>query len=741
MENTAHKTHPMIIVAAVAVTAPAYAPAARKDSPAFSSAPLIVGNTAPEFVTAAGANWQVFESATGTEEAVQALALAWEIPVRNGAPILVAQDIDAAAFQTAAGVDYVVDSLVFSIDPAAAGADYNAAVSGSVVIGQGGKSLVYTPKQYYNGAFIVGVKVMDQSSATATYLLTVTVAAVNDQPVADVADIYAVPSDCDGTTIHVKYFPVYPGGEDDSEAEQLLLQANLVADDPKEIIDAWAAVVINGFDETGAITDAAFADADILGDPSRAAALAKLFASTQRAVAVKYILAEDAPMGEEIPLTLTVQDDGGTRDGLADDTGTAEFKIVLGATPWYPIYELPCQEHATHQVKLTAPGQTTVVVYVTGGVLKPEHYFYSSTSGLASGVVYTAELRPWNPVQGVAGPVCGVDDPADLLVQVPEYGLPGQAEVAIVGPDAVTGKYTFAIKAPLAAGYVLTITRNGAAFKTITSNFVPNAEGLILPNADLALDLFAAGTYVATVNGVNPKGAGAASAPAEVVVGAGSASQLEWPADGVFVPTSGKNIVVPKGTTATTVKFSWPVVSAATAYNFHLYDSYGKAVRVMPNVQVNAMDVPFAVSANSFGSYTWWVEAVNGGNALASSTLSFRLIEQTAAPLVERFTIAEGAGNKLIMSFSPEQGALPAVGTMAYEVQHYDASAKHWFMYLNKDGKGVRPVDEGNGTWSLILPDSTLAVGDYILIREYVNNVVQGNFVLYRISQAAALID
>ena len=382
---------------------------------------------------------------------------------------------------------------------------------------------------------------------------------------------------------------------------------------------------------------------------------------------------------------------------------------------------------------------TTVFVYVTGGVLKPEHYFYSSTSGLASGVVYTAELRPWNPVQGVAGPVCGVDDQDDLQVQVPEYDLPGKAEVAIAGPDAVTGKYTFAIKAPLAGGYVLTITRNGAAFKTITSNFVPNAEGLILPNADLVMDLFAAGTYVATVRGVNPKGAGEASDPAEVVVGAGSVSQLEWPADGVFVPTSGKNIVVSRGTAATTVKFSWPVVSAATSYNFHLYDSYGKAVKVMSNVLVNAMEVPFAISANSFGSYTWWVEAVSGGNVLASSTLSFRLIEQTAAPLVEKFTLADDAGNKLVMSFSPEQGALPAIGTIAYEVQHYDASAKRWILYLNKDGKGVRPIDEGNGTWSFVLADSTLAVGDYILIREYVNNVVQGNFVLYRISQAAVV--
>jgi len=722
-----------LTVKAVAVTAPAYALAARKEGPAFTSAELTVANTEPYFVTPVGANWELFESVSDAEEAVLALLFAWEIEDRNGAPVLVADDNDAAAFQTAAGVDYFVDNLVFSLAPDAEGADYDAAVSGPIVIGANGKSLVYTPKKYYNGQFKVGVKVTDESGASAIYLLTVTVHAVNDQPVIDAADVYAVPSDCDGVTVHVRYFAVYPGGDDASEADQLLLQANLVADDPNATIVNMAAVVINGFDEEGHITDGTFADADVLNDPERAAALAKFFAITQRAVAVKYVLAKNAAMGEEIPLTVTVQDAGGTRPGEADDTGTADFKIVFGSTPWYPIYELPCKEHETHQVTLTTPGEGAVIVYVAGGILKPEHYFYSNTSGLTSGAVYTAELRPWNPVQGVAGPVC-VADPADLQILVPEYGLPGQAEVDIAGPDAVTGKYTFAIRAPMASGYVLTITRNGGAFKTITSNFVPNAEGLILPNADLALDLSAAGTYVATVKGVNPKGVGEASAPAEVVVGAGNAEQLAWPADGVFIPTAGRNIVVPQGAAAATVKFSWPVVSAATAYNFHLYDSFGKVVKVMPNVQVNAMEVPFAITAEAYGSYTWWVEAVKGGNVLASPTMSFRLIKKTAAPMVDEFLIFADGGNKLIMNFSPEQGPLPAVGTIAYEVQHYDASAKRWIMYLKKDGRAIRPVEEG-GPWSLTLPGSTLAVGDYILIREYVNNVVQGNFVLYRLNR------
>jgi hypothetical protein len=721
-------------VKAVAVTAPAYNAAARLESPTFTSDELTVENTAPYFETEAGVNWELFESATGTEEAVLPLAFEWENIDRN--LVLIANDIDAAAFQIDDNGDkHFVDSLVFSIDENAEGADYDAA-AGPVVIGADGKSVVYTPAKHYNGQFKVGVKVTDEDGASATYLLTVTVEAVNDPPVVAVSDIYAVPNDCDGVTVHIKYFAVYPGGTDATEAAQLLLKAQTLADDPNDIILYMEAVVINGFDEEGHITDGTFADADVKGDPERGAALAKFFATTQRAVAVKYILAEDAPMGEEIPLELLVQDDGGSREGMDDDKSLTPFKLVLGATPWYPIYDLPCAEHETHQVTLAAPGEETVIVYVAGPTLKPEHYFYSNTNGLTSGVVYTAELRPWNPAQGVAGDVCEADED-DLQVQVPEYDVPGQAEVAIGGPAAIGGnRYIFAIKAPMASGYVLTITRNDAPFKTITSNFVPNAEGLILPNADLELDLFAAGTYRATVKGFNPKGFGEESEEAVREVGWEIAEKLEWPAEG-FIPTAGRNIVVPQGAKEFTVKFSWPVVSAAAAYNFHLYDSFGKVVKVMQDVRNNAMDVRLAIGANAFGSYTWWVEAVRGNDVLASTTMSFRLVKQTAAPLVDGFVIAVDGGNRLIMSFSPEQGALPAVGTISYEVQHYDASAKRWIMYLKKDGKAVRPVDLGGGAWSLNLPDSTFAVGDYILVREYVNNVVQGNFVLYRLNYLA----
>ena len=720
-------------VKAVAVTAPAYNAAARLESPTFTSDELTVENTAPYFETEAGVNWELFESATGAEEAVLPLAFEWE---NIDAAILIANDIDAAAFQIDDNGDkHFVDSLVFSIDENAEGADYDAA-AGTVVIGADGKSVVYTPAKHYNGQFKVGVKVTDEDGESATYLLTVTVEAVNDPPVVAVSDIYAVPNDCDGVTVHIKYFAVYPGGTDATEAAQLLLKAQTLADDPNDIILYMEAVVINGFDEEGHITDGTFADADVKGDPERGAALAKFFATTQRAVAVKYILAEDAPMGEEIPLELLVQDDGGSREGMDDDKSLTPFKLVLGATPWYPIYDLPCAEHETHQVTLAAPGEETVIVYVAGPTLKPEHYFYSNTNGLTSGVVYTAELRPWNPAQGVAGDVCEADED-DLQVQVPEYDVPGQAEVAIEGPAAIGGnRYIFAIKAPMASGYVLTITRNDAPFKTITSNFVPNAEGLILPNADLELDLFAAGTYRATVKGFNPKGFGEESEEAVREVGWEIAEKLEWPAEG-FIPTAGRNIVVPQGAKEFTVKFSWPVVSAAAAYNFHLYDSFGKVVKVMQDVRDNAMDVRLAIGANAFGSYTWWVEAVRGNDVLASTTMSFRLVKQTAAPLVDGFVIAVDGGNRLIMSFSPEQGALPAVKTISYEVQHYDASAKRWIMYLKKDGKAVRPVDLGGGAWSLNLPDSTFAVGDYILVREYVNNVVQGNFVLYRLNYLA----
>lgn len=723
-----------LTVKAVAVSAPAYDEDALKESTAFESVELTVENSAPYFVTAPGAVWQLFESATGDVEVILPLTFKWENIVRNGGlQDLVANDIDAAAFQVDAdGNKHFVDSLEFSIDADADGADYDAEEHGKTVIGPDGRSLGYVPAKHYNGQFKIGVKVTDEDGASATYLLTVNVQAVNDKPVVDVADIYAVPNDCDGETIHIKYFAVYPGGEDDSEADQLLKGAQTLANDPNDIIAYMEAIVINGFDEEGTITDGTFADADVLGDPERPAALAKFFATTQRAVAVKYILAEDAPMGEEIPLELIVQDDGGSREDMDDDKSVTEFKLVLGATPWYPIYDLPCDVHETHQVTLTAPGEETVIVYVTGPTLKPEHYFYSNTNGLTSGAVYTAELRPWNPAQGVAGDVCEAD-PAALRVQVPEYGLPGQAEVAIDGPVAIGGnRYIFAIKAPMASGYVLTITRNNAPFKTITSNFVPNNDGLILPNAELELDLFAAGTYRATVKGVNPKGFGEESEEAVREIGFELAARLEWPEDG-FVPTDGKNIVIPKDAKAATVKFSWPVVSAATAYNFHLYDSTGKVVKVSPNIQVNALSV--AIAAETSGSYTWWVEAISGGNVLASKTMSFRLVKKTDAPMVERFEIAAGFVNKLIMNFSAEQGALPAVGTISYEIQHYDASAKSWILYLKKDGKGVRPMDNGDRTWTLVLPGATLAVGDYILIREYVNNVVQGGFILYRLNK------
>ena len=131
-------------------------------------------------------------------------------------------------------------------------------------------------------------------------------------------------------------------------------------------------------------------------------------------------------------------------------------------------------------------------------------------------------------------------------------------------------------------------------------------------------------------------------------VGWDIAEKLEWPAEG-FIPTAGRNIVVPQGAKEFTVKFSWPVVSAAAADNFHLSDSVGKVVKVMQDVRDNAMDAP----AGECFWQLYLVEAVRGNDVLAARQ---NPIGQTDGCAFGWFVIAVDGGNRL-SSFSPEQGA------------------------------------------------------------------------------------
>lgn len=552
--------------------------------------------------------------------------------------------------------------------------------------------ITFTRKPYVNTALceklpVVKITVTDEDGKSAECTLDVTINSVNEAPTVYVNDVYVVPSDCDGTTVHAVQFPVKFGESPDEENQKLSAVT-------KVRIEGEAALFV--------------------GDPEL------LPSSDGKMVEIRYTMNNDASamMGKEATIVFTATDDGGLP--FADTSDEVSVKFVIGATPWYPIYQLPCNAHSTHQVTLiSASGKKTVLI-VEGDSLLPEHYYFQGCKGLAAGEEFEVECREWSSSEGVADVICGEGN-----LGVIDYDKPGVPSLTVAEDNK-----TFTINAPLAASYTVVFYKDGKEYKTISKDFVPNEAGLIIPSDTFELELFDAGEYTAVAWGTNPKGKGEEGElnPQPIVI-KGAEAELVWP-DGAFVP-DGKVIYVDAKTKKSTVKFSWPIVSAAESYVLCI-ENNSEGVYIEQNVDGNSASVSLSVG-NDATTYNWYVVAVDKkGNELASSAHDFSLVRQSESVIVTQLFIYEGTeDNKLYFEFA---------GDSAKVFEKADVQLAHilegnkvvWYTAV-----GDKAARTKAGEYAYVeIPGAKISAGDVVYIRTYVGGKA-GEYKVYVVKSVA----
>ncbi|MDD3695981.1 MAG: Ig-like domain-containing protein, partial [Lentisphaeria bacterium] len=430
-----------------------------------------------------------------TDEVLSAEATVKTIIVSNTAPtadelaIVTDEDCDSEPVKLAGNDDDEDDKLTYEITVLPE--------HGTVVLTD--DKVVYTPDPDYNGLDSFTYSVSDGDESTEA-TVSITINPVNDPPVLDAIpnNIYIVPDDM-GKDLTFTYTIGMGGGED--EIAQAIRNAYLEVRLGNEIFAVTPAV-------------------DWL----------------EHDISISFTVDAQAALGSEAELELTVSDDGG---GTSEqDSASKIIKVVLGATPWYPIYAIACDEHPIHQVTIKDGNRKVAELIVEGDTMKPADYYEAGVEGLPAAAVYEVELRAWSASAGVSKQPCDVDAP-DL--QVPSYTVPGKGELSY-DLDAKQ----FKISTPLAASYTLSISYPNDSERVFKGVYTPNEDGLILPEVELPMEFFAAGEYSASVFGTNPKGDGELSELINFSIAADSTATLEWPVGG-FVPADSASILVADG--------------------------------------------------------------------------------------------------------------------------------------------------------------------------------------------------
>ena len=442
-------------------------------------------------------------------------------------------------------------------------------------------------------------------------------------------------------------------------------------------------------------------------------------------ISISFTVDAQAALGSEAELELTVSDDGG---GTSEqDSASKIIKVVLGATPWYPIYAIACNEHPIHQVTIKDGNRKVAELIVEGDTMKPADYYEAGVEGLPAAAVYEVELRAWSASAGVSKQPCGVDETPDL--QVPSYTVPGKGELSY-DLDAKQ----FKISTPLAASYTLSISYPNDSERVFKGVYTPNEDGLILPEVELPMEFFAAGEYSASVFGTNPEGKGDESEELVFIIDADSTATLEWPADG-FVPADSASILVADGVSSSKVNFSWPVLSAASSYRVLVTDASGKEVASTSALSENSWSAQLPVAKDS-NSFAWFVEARDeSGNSAKSFTWSFSIIKKTSAPLLSKVVAIDGG---LKLSFAAFPGA--ELENILYEVQLFSVTQNQWYNFmLPNQALGFaqeevsRTGDDSVSEGLLDLGDIEVETGDFVMLRPFYKGKQAGSFVLYSI--------
>ncbi len=510
----------------------------------------------------------------------------------------------------------------------------------------------------------------DESGESVGVVISLEITPVNTKPVVEQADIYVLPSDMDGTEKVVTYQMVRMGDSADEDNTQKIAAVNLISCDWEGFLTAEPEFEIS---EDGKSFD------------------------------VKFTMDENAEAGTELEMVIAVQDDGGLP--FEDTSDEVTIKFILGSTPWYPIYETDCEEeHEAHQLVITSADGNTTTLIVEGEELRPADYYEQGCKGLEPGD-YTVVAYAWTVADGAAAEPCYEGE-----FTVPEYDVPGLASVAYEEIDS-----TITVSAPLASSYVLTIYKDGALFKTITKDFIPNEDGLIVPTETFEYVFADAGTYTATIHGVNPKGNGPESEETElIVIEEDEEVELAWPEEGVFTPTG--VIYLEDGARSANVSFSWPVVDAAVKYILVILNS-ATGLNFETTLTANTYTKNLSLSGSK-ASFNWYVIAVDAdGNELSSDAMDFSLVQKTNKAVIEGISVAFDGDDTVIFNlvgFDPEK-----VKKVDIQIAHIVDKQVTWYYAVKSQGGAADLNAEEDGTATATIDGATISKGDIAVVRFY----------------------
>ena len=632
-----------------------------------ATATFIVVNTAPVLTAQEtqpwGENEPVLES-TAKTAAISAF-------------VAVADDDQA---DTDAGFDYT-----FAIKD-------DSAVKGTFTID--GDNVTFEPEAHQVGIVTFTVTATERTASAAnsnSVELSFEVIGVNSAPFFKPADQYLTPQDCTGEQRTVT-FDVTMGDSDD-EATQLLdvSRITVTKDDLDGIISGDPTIAVTQDEETGA-----------------------------RSITITYTVPTDAAdkMGKSAIFRVTLADNGGSANS-GSDSATYDFKVVLGATPWYPIVEVDANDipEGVSAFLIDATDETGKVLFtmrgLTGTILPVDYLDY--TDGLLPGT-YTYKFYPWSAAEGRA------DEPAfEQAVDIADYTAPADGTVeATVSGNTVT----FKLSAPLAQGYTMTIRKDGNDVQTIAKRFTEPTDGMLLPETEFKLDFYESGIYTVDLQGYNPQGEGTvATEVATFTIEDDDDSDVFFDGLAGFSPTSGKAIVTEADTT--TVTFTWPALKAGYTYQLEVFDRNGLLAAAVDAGTATEATVKLASKDNAT-SYLWRVVVTNSQARVVSASLNLQLVKKSDAPIVSgAYVDSTATGSNVLRLAVADMTSLDGI---AYDVMYYryDASTGtgEWLMFAN-----VVPVQAENGL--LLELGIEPNVGDGIYIRAKKDGKAIGTYTPY----------
>ncbi|MGN0866585.1 MAG: hypothetical protein ACI4SG_02770 [Oligosphaeraceae bacterium] len=675
---TAIKKGYTVSVAAQAVTAPYGAGKSEVLSDFSESVGWIIGNTAPYFYYIGSDKPSAGDTVPAKPEKPQEFT--WEINEDGEA-----QSIYVGAYDV--DVEDGVDSLTYAVQA------LDASV-GVVQIDAATGKLTFTPaKDYFNDGVSmpqVVVSAVDESGAAAEQVpvISLKVISVNDAPVVKAEDQYVLP-DQRGEELTATFSVDMGAGESD-----------------QELIDARILEV---------------------SDPDNIFAVAPSISYGKTSAILTYTVNTDAELGKSATVEFCVKDNG-TSGGVEDpkESSAVTITIFVGASPWYPIISFTCaspEEHVFGHTFVLESDEEVLELTVKDDrtQLLPEDYAAVGFEGYPENTDLKVTILVWTMTEGTTEEIC-----AERELSVGEYGLPGRATCAV---DRVTadenGWVTLPeIQVPMARSYQMQVVdEDGVTLQSVGPvDFQADKKGMILPTiTGQELQIPQAGEFTLLVQGINPAGEGEETPVLTIEVPEATAQELVWGNAPAFAPASGKVL------TSETVKFSWPVATNAQEYVLRVNGPDGRLVEEASGLTANNATLELAMDEDPV-SYTWYVVAKAGDDAISSSQMQFTLAATTRNP------VATGVYKMMDKMVVFTEGVLDDSIQVTFDYQYFSIAEMKWFYGFQT------PVEHYLGGLALQLSDDLpLAAGDYVVLLIYVNGEKVGDYVVYLVQKDPSL--